>query len=84
MGVIAWIVFGALAGWVASILVKTNEDQGMIANIIVGILGAVVGGFLFEQLGADPVTGFNFYSLFVAVIGSVVTLVVYKILKGER
>jgi uncharacterized membrane protein YeaQ/YmgE (transglycosylase-associated protein family) len=84
MGIIAWIVFGALAGWLASILIKTNEDQGIIGNIIVGIIGAVLGGFLFEQLGADPVTGFNFYSLFVAVIGSALTLVAYKFLKGEK
>lgn len=80
MGFIAWIVLGGLAGWIASLIMKTDQEQGLVTNVVVGVLGALVGGFLFEQFGSSPVTGFNFYSLFVAVVGSVITLFVYKAL----
>lgn len=81
MGIILWIIFGALAGWIASMIMKTNEGQGAIANIIVGIIGAFIGGFVFNLFGADDVTGFNVYSLIVAVVGSVILLAVMKALR---
>ncbi|RTK95043.1 GlsB/YeaQ/YmgE family stress response membrane protein [Candidatus Saccharibacteria bacterium] len=78
MGILAWIIFGALAGWIASLLMNTNEEQGAFMNIVVGIVGAMIGGFGARLLGANGVTGFNLSSLFIAIIGSVVLLGLYK------
>lgn len=78
MGIITWIILGALAGWIASMVAGTNAQMGAVANIIVGIIGAVVGGFLFSLTGSAGVTGFNFWSLFVAIVGAVVLLFVIK------
>jgi uncharacterized membrane protein YeaQ/YmgE (transglycosylase-associated protein family) len=78
MGVLAWIILGGLAGWIASIIMKTNEDQGIFLNIVVGIVGAVLGGFIVQMVGGSGVDGFNFYSLIVAVFGAVVLLAVVK------
>jgi uncharacterized membrane protein YeaQ/YmgE (transglycosylase-associated protein family) len=83
MSVIGWIVLGALAGWIGSLLVnKTGE--GLLRDIVLGIVGAVVGGWIVTMFGSTGVTGFNLWSLFVAVIGSVVVLVAYHALTGGR
>jgi uncharacterized membrane protein YeaQ/YmgE (transglycosylase-associated protein family) len=82
MGWLAWIVIGAIAGWLASKVMKTS--QGLLMDIIVGILGAFIGGFLFNQFGAAGTTGFNVWSLFVAFIGAVVLLAVIRLLTGRR
>ncbi|MFH0864427.1 MAG: GlsB/YeaQ/YmgE family stress response membrane protein [Candidatus Gottesmanbacteria bacterium] len=74
MGIVLWIIFGALAGWIASIIMKTDSNQGTITDIIMGVVGAVVGGFLMGLVGQSGVTGFNIYSLVVAVIGAVVVI----------
>jgi len=76
MGIITWAIFGALAGWVASMIVGKNERMGCIANIIVGIVGAFIGGFLMSFIGGGGVTGFNLYSFGVAVLGAVVLLAI--------
>lgn len=78
MGIIAWIILGALAGWIASMIMKTNEEQGAIANIIIGIVGALIGGFIFETLGGSDVDGFNLYSLLVAIAGSIILIAILK------
>lgn len=78
MNFIAWIIFGALAGWFASMLAGTNAQQGILGNIIVGILGAFIGGFIVQLLGGQGVTGFNLWSLLVAVGGAVVLLFIFK------
>lgn len=78
MNIIIWIIFGALAGWVASMIVKTNAQQGIIVNILVGIVGAFVGGYLMQIIGKTGVTGFNVRSFIVAVMGSVILLFVYR------
>ncbi len=84
MSIIAWIVLGLISGFVASKVVnKTGE--GAVFDIILGIVGAVVGGFLFNLVGAAGVDGFNIYSMFVAVIGAMVVLgVKHAILGGGR
>jgi uncharacterized membrane protein YeaQ/YmgE (transglycosylase-associated protein family) len=83
MSIIGWIVLGLIAGFIASKIVnKTGE--GLILDIVLGIIGAVVGGWLFAQFGAAGVTGFNLYSMFVAVIGAIVVLVVYHLVTGQR
>ncbi len=79
MGIIAWIIFGALAGWVASLLMGTDQEQGPIMNIVIGIAGAVVGGLIVRVLGGSGVTEFNLTSLLVAILGSVVLLGAYRV-----
>ena len=74
MGIIAWIILGALSGWIASIIMGKNDSMGAFANIIVGIVGASIGGFLMNFFGKTGVTGLNIYSIFVAVLGACVLL----------
>lgn len=81
MNIILWIVLGALAGWIASMIMNTDAQMGAMANVIVGILGAVLGGFIFGLFDAAPVTGFNLWSLLVAVIGSSVLLWVVSLFR---
>lgn len=76
MSIIAWIILGLIAGFIGSKIVN-KQGEGLILDIVLGIVGAIVGGFLFSLVGVAGVTGLNLYSLFVAVIGSVVVLVVY-------
>lgn len=78
MNFILWIVFGAIAGWLASIIMKTNAGSGLIVNIIVGIIGAFLGGWLFALAGGKGVTGFNLYSMFVAVVGAAILIAIVK------
>jgi uncharacterized membrane protein YeaQ/YmgE (transglycosylase-associated protein family) len=82
MGSIAWIVLGGVAGWLGSKVMGTDSSQGIILNIVVGIIGAFLGGYLFTRFGLAGVTGFNFYSLGVAVVGSVVLLWVVKLIRA--
>jgi uncharacterized membrane protein YeaQ/YmgE (transglycosylase-associated protein family) len=84
MGWLAWLVVGAVAGWLASIVMKTNRQQGLLMDIVVGIVGAFIGGFLFNQFGTAGVTGFNVWSLFVAFTGAVVLLAAIRLLTGRR
>jgi uncharacterized membrane protein YeaQ/YmgE (transglycosylase-associated protein family) len=79
--IIGWIVLGGLAGWLASIITGWNDRMGCIANIVVGIVGALVGGWLMSVFGGSGVTGFNLPSLLVAVIGAVVLLVIIGVIR---
>lgn len=81
MGIIAWIILGALAGWLASMIVGNNKEQGAFGNIVVGIIGAMIGGFIFDLLGGSGVTGFNIYSLLVAVIGATILLLILRAIR---
>ena len=72
MGVIAWLVLGALSGWIANRLM--NSRTGLIDNIIIGIIGAFIGGFVFNFLGAQTITGLNLHSIFVSVVGACILL----------
>lgn len=78
MNIIIWLVFGALVGWIASMIMGTDARQGAVANIVVGILGAFIGGFVMNAFGASGVTGFNLYSTLVAILGAVVLLWLYR------
>jgi uncharacterized membrane protein YeaQ/YmgE (transglycosylase-associated protein family) len=82
MSFLAWIVLGLIAGFIGSKIVN-RRGEGIILDILLGILGAVTGGWLFHVFGAAGVSGLNLYSLFVAVLGSVVLLVVYHALRGK-
>jgi uncharacterized membrane protein YeaQ/YmgE (transglycosylase-associated protein family) len=84
MGWLAWLIVGAIAGWLASIVMKTNAQQGLFMDIVVGIVGALIGGFLFNQVGAAGTTGFNIWSIIVAFVGAVVLLAVLRLLSGRR
>jgi uncharacterized membrane protein YeaQ/YmgE (transglycosylase-associated protein family) len=81
MGIILWIIFGAIAGWIASVVMKTNSSQGTITDIVLGIIGAVVGGFLMGLVGKPGASGFDVYSLAVAVIGAIAVIYVGRLLK---
>ena len=78
MSILLWIIVGGIAGWLASLVMHTDASQGIVLNIVVGIVGAFLGGFLFSLLGAAPVSGFNIYSILVATVGAVVLIGLYK------
>ena len=82
MSVLGWIVLGLIAGFVASNITKSS-GQGMLLDLVLGIVGAVVGGYLFTAIGAAGITGFNLYSAFVAIIGAVVVLCIYHAVSGR-
>lgn len=84
MGLIGWIILGGLAGWVASIVAKTNENQGLLGNIIVGIIGGFLGGWIVSLLGGEGITGFNLWSFLVAVGGAVVLLFVWNMIRSRK
>lgn len=79
MGILAWIIFGALAGWIASILVGSDASMGAFTNIIVGVVGAFIGGYVMSLLGKTGVTGFNLRSFGVAVVGAVLLLLIVNL-----
>lgn len=83
MGWIAWIILGLIAGWIASKIVN-KEGSGFVLDIVLGIVGAIIGGFIFNAFGGVGVTGFNVWSLLVAVIGAIVLLLIYHALFGRR
>jgi uncharacterized membrane protein YeaQ/YmgE (transglycosylase-associated protein family) len=83
MSIIGWIVLGLIAGFIASKIVN-RAGEGFLMDIILGIVGAVVGGFIFEQFGAAGITGFNLYSMIVAIIGAIILLVIYHAIFGRR
>jgi uncharacterized membrane protein YeaQ/YmgE (transglycosylase-associated protein family) len=83
MSIIGWIILGLVAGFIASRLVNA-QGQGLILDIVLGIVGAIVGGILFSAFGAEGVTGFNLYSMIVAIAGSVVVLWIYHALARRR
>ena len=83
MSIIGWIVLGLLAGFIGSKIVN-KQGQGFWLDIALGIVGAIVGGFLFQLFGATGVTGLNIYSMIVAIVGSIVVLFVYHAVAGRR
>ena len=83
MGIFSWIILGLIAGFIGSKIVD-REGQGFWLNIALGIIGALVGGFLFSLFGATGVTGLDIWSMIVAIIGSVVVLMIYNAVAGRR
>jgi uncharacterized membrane protein YeaQ/YmgE (transglycosylase-associated protein family) len=83
MSIIAWIILGLIAGFIASQIVN-KQGGGFFLDIVLGIVGALVGGFIFSALGAVGVTGFNLWSLLVAVCGAIVVLFIYHALIRHR
>ena len=83
MSILAWIVLGLIAGFIGSKIVN-KSGEGLIMDIVLGIIGAVVGGWLFNTIGHAGITGFNIYSMFVAVIGAVIVLLLYHMVFARR
>lgn len=85
MGIIGWIVFGALAGWIASIITSTNNRRGCFGNIVIGVIGAFLGGFLVELVTGRGVNfDFNMQSFAVAVVGAILLLVISGSIRRNR
>jgi uncharacterized membrane protein YeaQ/YmgE (transglycosylase-associated protein family) len=87
MGLIGWLILGALAGWLASLINKTNQEQGWIGNIILGVIGALVGGFAWNLLfgkDGDSIIDFSIGSLILAVVGALIVSYIYTMITGKR
>ena len=84
MGIIAWIVVGLIAGALAKLIMPGDDPGGIIVTILLGIVGAFVGGFIVNLLGGAGVSGFNLWSIVVATIGAIILLAVYRMVAGRR
>lgn len=84
MGVIGWIILGALAGWIASKITGNDREMGAMANIVVGIIGAFIGGLVMNLLGGSGITGLNLWSFAVALVGAVVLLLIVNAFGHKR
>jgi len=82
MGIILWIVFGGLVGWIASLVMKTDGEQGIFLNVVVGIVGAVVGGWIMSFIGETGISGFNLYSFVVALVGALALISVVRMVRA--
>jgi uncharacterized membrane protein YeaQ/YmgE (transglycosylase-associated protein family) len=82
MSIIGWLILGLIAGFIGSKIVN-SQGQGVLLNIVLGIVGAIVGGLIFSAFGAEGITGLNLYSMIVAIIGSIVVLVAYHAFAGQ-
>jgi len=84
MGILSWIIFGAIAGWIASIIMGRNNKQGCLMNIVVGVAGAAIGGWIMSIFGHSGVTGFNLMSFLVAILGAIVLLGIFNLIFGRK
>lgn len=84
MGIISWIIMGAIAGWFATTLAGTKKQKGCLFNIVLGIIGAIIGGYVFNYFGEAGVTGFNIWSIFVATVGAMILLFFANLLSGGK
>lgn len=84
MNFIGWMILGGLAGWIASILTGRRDQSGCLTNIVVGVVGALVGGFIFGFFGGQGISGLNLSSFFVAVVGAVILLAVVNLFTNKR
>jgi uncharacterized membrane protein YeaQ/YmgE (transglycosylase-associated protein family) len=83
MSIISWIILGLIAGFIGSKIVN-KQGQGMLLDIALGIVGAIVGGVIFSFFGATGITGLNIWSMIVAIVGSVLVLWAYHVISGRR
>jgi uncharacterized membrane protein YeaQ/YmgE (transglycosylase-associated protein family) len=83
MGIIAWVVLGLVSGFIASMLVNKG-GQGILGDIVLGIVGAVVGGWIMSAVTGAGITGFNLWSILVSVVGAVLVLIIYHAVSGRR
>lgn len=81
MGIISWIILGLIAGALAKLFMPGEDPGGIIVTIIIGIVGAIVGGFIASAIGLGTVTGFNIGSIIIAVLGSILLLWLYRLIK---
>lgn len=82
MSWLGWILLGALAGWVARHI--TNEEGGLLKNIVLGIIGAILGGGIMQMIGGSDVNGFNPYSFIVAVLGAILVIYIVRVVTGRK
>jgi uncharacterized membrane protein YeaQ/YmgE (transglycosylase-associated protein family) len=83
MSILGWIILGLIAGFIASKIVN-KQGEGLILDIVLGVVGGIVGGFIFTRLGGTGITGFNLWSMLVAIIGAIIVLVLYHAIFGRR
>jgi uncharacterized membrane protein YeaQ/YmgE (transglycosylase-associated protein family) len=79
MGILIWIIFGALVGWIASMIM--GDGGGLVWDVIVGVVGALIGGFIMSLVGKSGVSGFNLYSFLVALLGACVLIAIVEALR---
>jgi len=84
MGILSWIVFGLIAGAIAKFLLPGRDPGGCVVTIVVGVVGALLGGFLATQLGYGGLSGFDLRSFFIAVVGSILLLILWRLISGRR
>jgi uncharacterized membrane protein YeaQ/YmgE (transglycosylase-associated protein family) len=84
MGIIAWIIVGLIAGALAKLVLPGDDPGGIIVTILIGIVGAFVGGFVFSLFGGAGVSGFNIWSILVATVGAIILLLIYRLVAGRR
>ncbi|NCC85235.1 MAG: GlsB/YeaQ/YmgE family stress response membrane protein [Clostridia bacterium] len=83
--IFVWIVIGGLAGWVASKVMKTDGQQGLIGNIVIGVVGALIGGFVLDLIGGSGgISGINIWSFLVALLGSIILIAILKVVRGRK
>lgn len=84
MGIIGWLIIGAVAGWIASMVTGNNREMGAFKNIAVGVIGGVLGGLIMNMVGGIGITGFNLWSLVVACIGAIILLFIVNAFSRSR
>lgn len=84
MGILAWIIVGLIAGWLAKMFVPGEGPGGVVGDIIIGVIGAVIGGFVFNLFGHAGAYGLNLYSILVALVGAIILLLIMRAFTGRR
>jgi len=84
MGILTWIIVGLIAGVLGKLIMPGDDPGGFIVTIVIGIVGAFLGGFVFNLLGSTGVTGFNIWSIIVATVGAIILLAIYRAFAGGR
>ncbi len=83
MDILIWLLFGSLIGWIASIITRTDEDQGVLSNLLIGVLGAVSGGYFSKLIGFSELKGFNDASLIIALIGATILVTIVNVVRNR-